>query len=152
MKEAITSITQLQEKYPKFFPSKELFMYADISRYVPYIELICRLVQTKLFTHKTFIKMRVPDVQVGRGSFSHFSAPDDMYSFCFDQIKTKFGTARFYFSISYKPFEELPKELQERYDPESYNEIANENKTRLRNEIELLESMADSYDLVPLKK
>lgn len=145
--EEITAIAQLIEKYPHFFMSEELFMYSNVPHYVPYIELICKRASNWLYQHKPFIKLRIPNKQGG----AFCTAPEDMYSFSFSQIKMKFKQARFYTSMSFKPFETLSKPDQELYCPENYVQTAKDTIRKMDDFVHCMEQLACEYKIVKLK-
>ncbi len=142
------ALNEVIKAFPAFFPSEELFIYGGPPRYANYIKLICTNVHTKINVYSAFIKRR--QMQVEPVKATHAKPPKDMFKFSFDQIKTKFGTARFYYSLHIKSFSDLTPEEQELYDPDDYNEVCRDIKAHIRSMVDLCEAMADTYELIKL--
>jgi hypothetical protein len=142
-----TKLNEVIKAFPQFFPSEELFIYGGAEHYANYIKVICTNIHTKINVYPDFIKMREPAKDKSR---THAKPPKGMYTFSFDQIKTKFGSARFYYSLKAKKFSELTEEEQELYDPDDYEDTVKKMMMHVRAMIDLCEAMADRYELIKL--
>lgn len=124
------TLTDLAKEYPNYFGGNS--HCGD--GWVTLIQSLCELLENKFFRFLPIIKPEVITEEDNR--FGFFRQPNEKPTFCFQQIKEKFGTLRIYYSLE---FPELDWTI---FDKKAVEKLQDEDRLEIRGAVNAIERMS----------